>query len=150
MWQQHCQKLDLPPSGLKHFLIGAIINDDTNAIIDRILKSAGKILNPWPGLKFTMDKLDGQALLGTPNAVSLGWLLWQHMSDFPEKTVESAAIFGTRYAETTKLIQNLYLSIGQVDMDVQSRAMDSYDRFLKGELGGERNERPPAGFNISD
>jgi hypothetical protein len=51
----------------------------------------------WPGTTFTLDTDEGLALLGTPNALGVGWLLAQHEEAFGEKRVTSITVWQKQY-----------------------------------------------------
>ncbi|KAH8724374.1 hypothetical protein GQ44DRAFT_728022 [Phaeosphaeriaceae sp. PMI808] len=47
----------------------------------------------WPGIEFSMETAEGQALLGTPNGSGVGFLLIQHKRDLGHKVVEKVRVF---------------------------------------------------------
>jgi hypothetical protein len=49
---------------IRYFFMLGISNDQTNELIARCLKNAGKELKEWPGVTFDTATDEGHALLG--------------------------------------------------------------------------------------
>ncbi|KAF2713382.1 hypothetical protein K504DRAFT_136464 [Pleomassaria siparia CBS 279.74] len=82
---------------IKYLFSNQITNADTNEVIMRVLKSKGmKDLPQWPGVTFPITDVEGQALLGTPNAVGYGYLLAQHKDQLGNKCVTKITAFEKR------------------------------------------------------
>lgn len=73
-------KLASNPARLRYVGHHFISNDDTKAIIDRILQTAYKTNTPnvaWPGFLASVNSDEGKALLATPNGVGVAWLMME-------------------------------------------------------------------------
>lgn len=77
-------------SSFKHFLALNIENANTWSIALRVLKNKndGKMDIPlWPGTEFSLNDVEGRALLGTQIGAPLAWMLIQHKQAFGAKSV---------------------------------------------------------------
>jgi hypothetical protein len=70
-----------------------IENTETEALIKQALDRVGKPLGPWPGVVFDMNTDEGQALLGSPNGLGVGYLLIQHKNSLGMKTISKVTVF---------------------------------------------------------
>ncbi|KAL8693753.1 MAG: hypothetical protein Q9218_001498 [Villophora microphyllina] len=70
------------PGRLRYIGRDAIINDDTEAIMQHIFrdKGEGSLQAPYPGHTFSMDQREGLALLGTPNGGGTAYLLMDRLA----------------------------------------------------------------------
>jgi hypothetical protein len=77
-------------TSLKHLLFINIENANTWSIALRVLKNKndGKMDIPlWPGTEFSLNEVEGRALLGTQIGAPLAWMLIQHKQAFGAKSV---------------------------------------------------------------
>ena len=66
-------------TNLKYIFMMWVINGETLSVMKRALATKGKDKpSVWPGDDFSVDKEEGQALLGTPNGKPIGYLVNQH------------------------------------------------------------------------
>jgi hypothetical protein len=77
-------------SSLKHLLFLNVENSNTWSIALRALanKNDGKTDIPlWPGVDFSMNDVEGKALLGTQIGAPLAWMMIQHKEAFGGESV---------------------------------------------------------------
>ena len=67
-WKAECKKNNVDPGSLKYLLQHNVTNDDTKAIVNRILTAQRKQLVSWPGHKFSMSSDEGRACKLVPPA----------------------------------------------------------------------------------
>lgn len=72
-----------------------ITNVDTNKLIRRTLEDFGHkdYVVPWPGLELRRGDPHFLALLGSPNGMSVAWLIAQHKRQLGIRKVSSITIF---------------------------------------------------------
>lgn len=92
-WSHGASLASKSPTNLNHFVSEDVINASTIAVVDSIMARLGHKLQKWPGQHFDMNSDEGKALLGTPNALSLGWMLIYNLGTFKKRTVESVNVF---------------------------------------------------------
>ncbi|KAL8968691.1 MAG: hypothetical protein Q9183_002344 [Haloplaca sp. 2 TL-2023] len=66
-------RLSNSPGDLRYIGHHFISNDDSNLIIDQLLRNTPNI--GWPGLTLDINTNEAKALLGTPNGVGVAWLM---------------------------------------------------------------------------
>ena len=106
-------------SNIRAFMSMMVINADTARIIDQVIKMRNADLpfdqqirgvQPWPGTTFDVDRVEGQALLGTwdslrysisltlcpgsPNGIAAGFFLAQHKRQLGgNKVIDRVTVF---------------------------------------------------------
>ena len=78
---------------IRYFWAQGVNNEVTAAIIATALKNATKELQGWPGTTFDMKSIEGQALLGSPNAIAFGYMLVSHKKELGNKRITNATVF---------------------------------------------------------
>ncbi|KAF2878033.1 hypothetical protein BDV95DRAFT_600711 [Massariosphaeria phaeospora] len=84
---------DAKLANLGHYMSCLVTNQETRDIMQRALQSKGVEVGEWPGYSFEMTSDEGQALLGSPNGVGLGYLLVQRKKELGNKCVTKATVF---------------------------------------------------------
>ncbi|KAK4500413.1 hypothetical protein PRZ48_008602 [Zasmidium cellare] len=85
--------------GLKYVVRSSVQNQDTLDVVERALKKSGISSGrapAWPGYTFKPEGRDlrpFQAVLGTPNASGVAWLLAQHREDLGNKTITAIRVW---------------------------------------------------------
>lgn len=69
-------------------VIGSDTTDVVNFIMARYYKGPSTAVIPFPGLEFGMDKEEGLALLGTPNGMGTGWLMYDRAEDLGRRDLK--------------------------------------------------------------
>ena len=63
-WSDLTQKASVSIRNLNHYVVWYVQNDDTHAIILRVLQNHGASMQSWPGHYFGANTDDGLALIG--------------------------------------------------------------------------------------
>ncbi|KAL8826158.1 MAG: hypothetical protein Q9170_007510 [Blastenia crenularia] len=94
MWKLTCGEKHKNPGDLRWIARNRITNADTVGIMTEIF-TRGTTKQPvrFPGLTFGMDTEEGLALLGTPNGVTVAWLLLDRTKELG-KRMPVVTIFG--------------------------------------------------------
>ena len=75
-------------------LIDTVLNTDTKNTIRWVLRRNGIASLPaWPGFTASAGQEAFDALLGTPNNISVAWLLINHASALSKLTVKTITVF---------------------------------------------------------
>ncbi|KAF2255978.1 hypothetical protein BU26DRAFT_12892 [Trematosphaeria pertusa] len=80
-------------NNLKWYFVVGIVNDPTRSVLIRAMNELNEELKPYPGTWIGMDTVYGQAILGTPNAVGLGYFLAQHKPELGNLRVTGVVVF---------------------------------------------------------
>ncbi|KAL5404366.1 hypothetical protein PMIN03_009223 [Paraphaeosphaeria minitans] len=78
---------------IRYFWAQNVQNIETSRIVASVLNMWGKELTGWPGATFDMNSDEGVALLGSPNAISFGYLLVSHKKELGNKKITKAQVF---------------------------------------------------------
>ena len=83
---------------IHYFLRDGIVNYETNQILDACLVKLGKSYSRWPGFTISVDGTDDErdcflAILGSPNGNGCAWMIINHATAFPKKTIREVTIF---------------------------------------------------------
>ncbi|KAJ4353431.1 uncharacterized protein N0V89_005160 [Didymosphaeria variabile] len=92
LWKDCARARGTSIDNLHYFLSVCIDNDTALRIIREVAPSN---LPFYPGVVFSTREVEGQALLGTPNGVAIGYLLSQHK-----------AVLGLRYVDTVRVFKS--------------------------------------------
>ncbi|KAF1963714.1 hypothetical protein CC80DRAFT_588066 [Byssothecium circinans] len=66
-------------NNLQYYLVASITEKVTKAIIKRSLNNTDPAeISQWPGMKFSVETIEGLALLRSPPGFPLGYLLMEH------------------------------------------------------------------------
>ncbi|KAL8683951.1 MAG: hypothetical protein Q9186_000162 [Xanthomendoza sp. 1 TL-2023] len=76
VWKTVAEKANTDPNSLRYICRTGISNDDTKDVMTEIFnrRPQGKSFE-WPGLTFTVDQEEAQALLGTPNGLATAYIM---------------------------------------------------------------------------
>jgi hypothetical protein len=99
------------PNDLQHVIRMRIENDETLAVIERVLavdyRKEHRTPEYWvsdvEGLTWDIETEAAKALLGTPNGSGVAWLLVQHKTQLGWKVVESVTLFWEQVDRTNML-----------------------------------------------
>jgi hypothetical protein len=78
---------------IKYMWSQGVTNEQTATIIATALKNTGKEMDGWPGTTFDMNTPEGQALLGSQNAVAFAYLLISHKQELGNLAITKAQVF---------------------------------------------------------
>ncbi|KAF2870512.1 hypothetical protein BDV95DRAFT_607678 [Massariosphaeria phaeospora] len=80
-----------PLSQMRAFISLGIANPTTKSLIARVLGPDD--IREWPGYSFGMHEDDARVLLGSPNALGLGYLLIQHKQELGDLRIIGVNVF---------------------------------------------------------
>ncbi|KAF2870756.1 hypothetical protein BDV95DRAFT_619720 [Massariosphaeria phaeospora] len=96
---------------LRWYWVLSIINGPTRSVLRRVLNERHKELSPYPGEFIPMNEPGAQAILGTPVAAPLGYMLVQNKATLGNFYVSGVIIF---HSEGSNRKPNLAFSIQPV------------------------------------
>lgn len=80
-------------SSLRYVMKTPCENPTTQLIISHAMKRTKQELSKWPGVSFSMAVEEGQAILGSPNGLGVGYLLVQHRAQLGNRVVDKVTVF---------------------------------------------------------
>ncbi|RHZ63559.1 hypothetical protein CDV55_106036 [Aspergillus turcosus] len=94
-WQQQCTAAGASVSNLKAVIRFSIVNTDAGSVIPQVTggQTIGGYKNP---MVFQPGDPNFNALLGTPNASGVAWLLINHKAQMGIKTIASISLFRSK------------------------------------------------------
>ena len=78
VWIQWSNTAKGKAKDLKYIWRDAVVTPSTKAIMEETVHQQGGLNLPWPGKDFTMNDIEGMALLGTIHGMGIGWMLSDH------------------------------------------------------------------------
>ncbi|KAF2637897.1 hypothetical protein P280DRAFT_85747 [Massarina eburnea CBS 473.64] len=77
---------------INKFLMQTVVNRDSQRIIARAFRQTGKTFGGWPGTDFSMDSMEGWAILGSPNGAAFGHFLMGHKAELGLKRISKVKV----------------------------------------------------------
>ncbi|KAL8828292.1 MAG: hypothetical protein Q9191_002666 [Dirinaria sp. TL-2023a] len=94
LWTYECMMQHEDPTRLKYIFKHQIVTENTKYIMEQAVGvGVEEFEDEWPGVRYMRGSTQYEALMGTPHAVSMAYLLINHQNDLGGREIESITMF---------------------------------------------------------